>query len=327
MEFAATLPGDSPTYLYVPIQPLSHLEDAVRSITLGDVEIRRLEEFRHESPPGEIQFADYDDAEWQASSHVIPDCDWNVDRTNTVMSHHTWMLMSGGRTILIDTALGNGKSRPNVPAFDNLKTDYLEQLAKVGATPTAVDLVVTTHLHFDHVGWHTRLVDDQWIPTFPNARYLLPRADVEYWSPENDGRVARRGELIMTNVWADSIAPIFEAGLVDVWDEEYVIDENLRLESAPGHTPGNCIVKLTSVDETAVFIGDMCQSAVQFALPEMTSAFDEDPRQARLSRRRVLDWAADRSALVFGGHFGADHAAELGRGAGSVEVRGWRALD
>ena len=293
---------------------------------LGAVEIHRVEELRHEAPVGPEQYAGYDESEWAANADVIEDFDWNADRTAVVRTHHTWVLRSGGRIVLIDTALGNHKSRPNVPAFGHLETDYLRRLGAVGVRPEQVDLVVTTHLHIDHVGWHTRLEDDGWVPTFPNARYLLPRADVQYWDPENDGRYTRVGDTFMANVYADSITPILDACLADQWEGSYVIDENLTVEAAPGHTPGSCVVKLSSGVDKGVFIGDVCHNPVQFRLPHWTSCLDEDRDRARISRRNTLGWAAENRALIFGAHFGQDHAAEVRSVGSGFDVRAWRAL-
>ena len=95
----------------------------------------------------------------------------------------TFVIRSGGRTVLVDTGVGNGRDRPNMPAFDQLQTGFLDALADAGVTPEAVDVVVSTHLHGDHVGWNTRLAGEDFVPTFPNAEYLMARADVDFWDP------------------------------------------------------------------------------------------------------------------------------------------------
>jgi glyoxylase-like metal-dependent hydrolase (beta-lactamase superfamily II) len=83
--------------------------------------------------------------------------------------------------------------------------------ARAGVQPEDVDLVINTHLHTDHIGWNTRLADGAWLPTFPNATYLMPRADVEYWNPANNPNIAGG---VNENAFEDSIAPVLAAGQV-----------------------------------------------------------------------------------------------------------------
>lgn len=145
------------------------------------------------------------------------------------------VLRSEGRTILVDTGVGNHKERPYVPVWNHLDTAFLDNLAAAGVSPDDVDLVINTHLHIDHVGWNTRLDGSTWVPTFPNATYLMPQRDFDFWNPANGHKpAASRGSL---NVFEDSVAPVHQAGLTHLWDETYQIDKNLRLDLAPGHTP------------------------------------------------------------------------------------------
>jgi glyoxylase-like metal-dependent hydrolase (beta-lactamase superfamily II) len=78
-----------------------------------------------------------------------------ADDTMVHAAMQTWVLRSGGRTILVDTAIGNDKTRPAVAAWDHLALDYLGNLARAGVRPEDVDLVINTHLHADHIGWNT----------------------------------------------------------------------------------------------------------------------------------------------------------------------------
>jgi glyoxylase-like metal-dependent hydrolase (beta-lactamase superfamily II) len=297
------------------------------SIRLGNVEITRLEDFSHEVPfPPNVQFAEYDEGNWNEHVSIIPHFDWNADHSCRTMSYQTWVLRSGGRTMLVDTSVGNHKQRPGAPILHDLDTNYLARLAELGTQPEDVDLVIVTHIHVDHVGWNTRLVDGTWVPTFPNARYLLPRPDVVFWDPINAECWDRRGAKSMMGVFEDSITPIIEASLVDVWEDSYVIDENLRLAPAPGHTPGNAVLYLESGEDCGIFIGDAAHSPIQIALPAWNSRFCEDPFRAAASRRKAFGWAAENNALVFACHFGGDHAAEVVETPTGFDVRKWRAL-
>ena len=177
--------------------------------------------------------------------------------------------------------------------------------------------MVNTHLHIDHVGWNTYLDGRTWVPTFPNATYLMPRRDFDFWNPANghEPRLGRGNQ----NVFEDSVAPVHQAGLAELWDGSYRIDKNLRLESAPGHTPGSSVLTLESGPDRALFVGDMVHTALQIMEPDTNSCFCEDPVQARATRHKLLGRAAESNALVFPAHLGGHGAAEVDQGR--LEVR------
>lgn len=232
----------------------------------------------------------------------------------------TWLLRSEGRTILMDTGVGNDKTRPAVDAWDHLQLDYLGNLARAGVRPEDVDLVVNTHLHVDHVGWNTRLMDGAWVPTFPNATYLMPKADFEFWNPANNPDIAGG---INENVFEDSVAPVHAAGQVQLWEEGHTIDAGLRLEAAPGHTPGSSVVKLASGSDRALFAGDLMHTPLQITHPDHNSCFCQDPAQARTTRRRLLGWAADTGALVLPAHFSGHSALEVEHKGSGFAIKKW----
>src|SRR3990172_6003727 len=97
-----------------------------------------------------------------------------------IMSFHSFVVRIKDRVIVVDTCIGNDKDRPNhvILGWNRRRGDYLERLAALGVKPEDVDVVMCTHLHVDHVGWNTRLVNGKWVPTFRNARYVM--ADTEY---------------------------------------------------------------------------------------------------------------------------------------------------
>ncbi|WP_372665942.1 MBL fold metallo-hydrolase [Amycolatopsis kentuckyensis] len=231
------------------------------------------------------------------------------------------VLRSGGRTILVDTGVGNHKERPYSPVWSHLDTGFLGALAAAGVQPEDVDLVVNTHLHVDHVGWNTRLDGRAWVPTFPNATYLMPRRDFDFWNPANEHRPRLgRGNQ---NVFEDSVAPVHEAGLTQLWDGSHRIDADLRLELAPGHTPGSSVLHLESGGDRALFVGDLVHTALQIAEPETNSCFCEDPAAARATRRDLLGQAAETGALVFPAHFGGHGAAQVKRDGTRFAIADW----
>ena len=290
-------------------------------ITLGDVTVVRVEEMH--GPVGmtpEQFFPGSSPGHWREQRELlVPDhLDAETDIVQVAMQ--TWALRSDGRIILIDTGVGNDKSRPAVEAWDHLSLGYLENLAAAGIQPADVDLVVNTHLHVDHVGWNTRLVGGEWVPTFPNATYLMPRADFEYWNPENNHGIVGG---VNENVFEDSVAPVHAAGQVRLWEGSYVIDHNLQLLAAPGHTPGSSVVVLTSGNDKALFACDLLHTPLQVAHPEHHSCFCEDPATAQATRRELLGWAADNTALVLPAHLSGHSALEVARDGGAFEIKGW----
>lgn len=259
--------------------------------------------------------------EWEANADwLVPDF---LDPVTHVVNAaiQTWVLRSGDRTILVDTGVGNHKERPYAPVWSRLDTDFLDNLARAGVQPEDVDLVVNTHLHVDHVGWNTRLEGRSWVPTFPHATYLIPKDDFDFWNPLNGHDPGRgRGNQ---NVFEDSVAPVYEAGQVLLWEDGHRIDRDLWLEPAPGHTPGSAVLKLDSGGDRAVFVGDLLHSPAQIVAPDANSCFCEDPAGARATRRRLLGWAADRNALLVPAHLGGHGAAEVAREGNRFAIREW----
>ncbi len=141
---------------------------------------------------------------------MIPDC-FSKAEEKFIASVHSWVLRTKHNTILIDSCAGNDKHRPSLPRFHQLKLPFLERLATAGVTPESVDFVLCTHLHADHCGWNTRLLDGRWVPTFPNAKYVFSKAEQDHWA----GPAGRQG--FNAGVYADSVLPVVESGGGDRW--------------------------------------------------------------------------------------------------------------
>jgi glyoxylase-like metal-dependent hydrolase (beta-lactamase superfamily II) len=294
------------------------------TIILGDVEITRVFEERRLGLPREFVFPDVDEDLWRRHEDWLAPEFWDTAADEMVASLQSWVVRSEGATILVDTGVGNDRDRPGMPVFDHLDTEYLGNLAAAGVRPEDVDLVVITHVHADHVGWNTRLVDEQWVPTFRSARYLMARADVDYWNPAN-GHATRSGPR-MAGVFEDSVAPVLAAGLADLWEGGHHIDANLSLEPAPGHTPGSAVLRLNSGTDRAAFVGDLLHSPLQIVEPDVCPCLDEDEQGARVSRRRVLDSVADEHTLLLPAHFPSAGAVELRRDGDRYAITEWAAF-
>jgi len=295
------------------------------TITLGNVEIIRVFERQLVQMPRAVVFPDSDPELWRRNADWLEPEFFEAGADELRFSMQSWVLRSEGRTILVDTGIGNAKQRPGMPAFHELDTPYLAELAAVGVAPEDVDVVVCTHVHSDHVGWNTQLVDGEWVPTFGNARYLISRADFDFWDPAN-GHEARSGPR-MASVFEDSVAPVHQAGLTELWDDHYDIDANLRLEPAPGHTPGSAVLWLSSGTDRAAFVGDLLHSPLQVVEPDESSCFDEDETAARATRRRVLAQVADERVLLVPAHLPGAGALEVGAAAGGYTISRWGAFE
>jgi glyoxylase-like metal-dependent hydrolase (beta-lactamase superfamily II) len=294
------------------------------TITLGDVEISRVFERRVTRMPRVVVFPDTDPELWRRNAGWLEPDFFDAGADDVVFSMQTWVLRSEGRTILVDTGVGNGKERPAMPAFHRLDTDFLDSLSAAGVRPDDVDLVVCTHVHGDHVGWNTYRSGDEWLPTFRNARYVISRADFDYWNPAN-GHPTRSGPR-MANVFEDSVAPVHRSGQTVLWEDHHDIDANLRLDPAPGHTPGAAVLTLRSGADRAVFVGDLLHTPLQIVEPAVSPCFDEDEALSRATRRRVLDSIVADNALMLPAHFPAAGAVEVSRDGDGYAIKGWAAF-
>jgi len=230
--------------------------------------------------------------------------DFADERGRLRMSIHALVVETPSRRIIVDTCLGNDKENRRIPTWNRLQTSFLADLAAAGYPRETIDTVICTHLHVDHVGWNTMLVDGSWVPSFPNARYLMGRVEFAHWT----GRDERAD---MPAVLADSVTPVCEAGLVDLVETDHRICDEIGLVPTLGHTPGHVSVRIVSRGEEALITGDFMHHPCQIARPEWSSTADSAPAQAQHTREAMLTRLADAPILVIGTHF-------TGRTAGRV---------
>lgn len=269
---------------------------SIPSWTVGDITVHRIDEVLLPPETGAWLLPD-------ATTDVVSQQDWLrpdfADHEGVLhLDSHGFAFETGGLRVVVDTGIGNGKTREN-PAWHDLRTGYLDNLAAAGFPPDSVDLVVLTHLHTDHVGWNTHEVNGEWVPTFPNARYVTSRTEREFWAAYDMDEPRR-------NMFADSVIPVERAGLLDLVDvrpEGTELAPGLSLLPTPGHTPGHMAVQLTSQDETALITGDCIHHPIQLAHPAIASCVDIDPEQSEQSRHNLLTSLADTGTLVLGTHF------------------------
>jgi len=214
------------------------------------------------------------------------------------------VVQAPGLNLVVDTCIGNDKPRALLGGRA-LQSAFLDSLAEAGCPREAVDVVVCTHLHVDHVGWNTMLVDGGWVPTFPNARYLIGRREYEHWTRDGD----EEQQVIL----GDSVRPVFDQGLATLVEMNHRISPEIRLTPTPGHTPGHVSVLIESGGARAMITGDMLHHPVQFGHPEWSPTFDSDPVAGANMRRAVMEGVAEEPVLVIGTHFAAPTAGHVRR--------------
>ncbi len=278
---------------------------------IGDVDVVRIVEIdQHQD---EISFllegADRDlmlSHGWLAPHFATPE-------GRIKISFQCFLVRSQGLQIMVDTCIGNDRDR-SIPVFHQLQTDFLSDLEVAGAKPETIDVVLCTHLHDDHVGWNTRLVNGRWVPTFPNARYLFAGEEMDHW------QAARaNGEIRETAHFPDSIDPVIQAGLVDRVTPNHRITEEVSLFPTPGHTPGHVAIAISSNGRDAVITGDLMHHPVQIARPEIRANVDMDKDLAALTRQAFVEAQGLSGALVIGTHFCDPTSGRIVR-----DGEGWR---
>jgi len=234
-----------------------------------------------------------------ADSEAIAALDWlqphYVTTEGKLLSTiQAFIIDDGVNRIIVDTCLGADKRRA-LAIWSGLDGPFLANLAAAGYAAETITHVVSTHLHLDHVGWNTRRDNGRWVPTFPNARYVVAHQEWESWKDHQDSDQAE--------VIADSVAPLFEAGRVDLLDWNGPVTKSIRLVATPGHTNGHVSVAIEDGSRRILVTGDTMHHPVQIAHPEWGSPADADPEQARATRRRLVDDATNHDWLLLGTHF------------------------
>jgi glyoxylase-like metal-dependent hydrolase (beta-lactamase superfamily II) len=226
------------------------------------------------------------------------------ERGRLRMSVHALVVETPSRRIVVDTCIGNDKER-SIPTWSRMRRPFLDDLARAGYAPDTIDTVVCTHLHVDHVGWNTTLVDGRWTPTFARARHLVVASELAYWRAhreDDDHRAA----------FVDSVQPVLDAGLVDPVAVDHSVCDEVRFVATPGHTPGHVSVRIASRGEEALITGDFLHHPCQMARPDWGSV-DTDTALARRTRAATLARLAGTRTLMIGTHFAAPCAGRVVR--------------
>lgn len=263
---------------------------------LGGISIDRvIESNSPDFDPYEF-FRETSEADW------APHLEWLQPRAmdpvsgNLIFPMQSYVVRTAHHTILVDACVGNHKDRPGRDNWHQTTgTQYMDGLAAVGLTPEDIDYVMCTHMHTDHVGWNTKLLDGRWVPTFPNAKYVFSQKEYDYWEDLNTRTPLPH--LI------DSVLPIVEAGRAMMVTNDFALDDEVWLEPTPGHTPDHLSIRLSSNGADAVMSGDLMHCPVQCRHPEWTARPDYNPDQATETRRAFMATYCETDVLVCTAHF------------------------
>ncbi len=285
----------------------------MREIAIGDVRITSLIERDGPWREPEVMFPNYDPEVGRRHLAELPPFVFDPASGKMVITYRTFVVRTPRQTVLVDTCTGEDKGYP--APFDFPKQRWLDEFRGNGLSYESIDYVFCTHLHIDHCGWNTRLVNGRWVPTFPNAKYIFHKREYAAWE-----ETIARGEThagSSREVFSMNCLPVVEAGQALLVDDDFALDETFSLTPTPGHSPWHCCVNIRSGGRRAAITGDMAHHVLQLREPSWSTIFDWDPRQAEQSRRRFLGEIADTDILMLPIHFS-------GPAAGHVEADGER---
>ena len=196
--------------------------------------------------------------------------------------------------VLIDTGIGNkyGEKFADIYGVSNAgdPTRLEDGIRHAGFDPADIDIVLNTHLHFDHAGGNTLVRDDaQVVPAFPDARYVVQKGELEFAHSLN--------ERIRASYLAENLDPVSEAELWDLVEGETVVTEGIRVSPTPGHTPFHQSVLIESDGATACYLADVCPTSAHLPLPWIMG-YDLEPLVTLESKRRIWDRASREDWLL-----------------------------
>jgi glyoxylase-like metal-dependent hydrolase (beta-lactamase superfamily II) len=259
------------------------------------------------------------DGPWRRPEDMFPDFDrdiggrhlaelgplvYDAASNRLVITYQTFVVRTPHHTILVDTCTGEDKGY--APPMDFPKQPWLDGFAALGLRFEDIDYVFCTHLHIDHCGWNTRLVNGRWVPTFPRAKYVFHKREYAAWEAAD-----ARGESPPGPDWRSNCRPVVEAGQALMVDDDFALDDTAWLTPTPGHSPCHCCVNIRSGGVRAVVTGDMMHHALQCREPDWSTVFDWDKTMAARSRRQFLSDVADTDALILPVHFPAPTAGRV----------------
>lgn len=285
----------------------------MRQATFGDVTIDRLIEVEGPGYAPNVFFPDATMEGFEGEMDWLMPHFWDVAANTYFRAIQSYVIRTPHHTVLVDACVGAEKERPSSPAWHHLESTWLDQLIGAGVHPEEVNYVLCTHLHADHVGWNTRLENGQWVPTFPNAKYVFHKKEYQHW--ENIGKESG-GQGSQDGCFVDSVLPVMAAGQVALVDSDFEIDDRFTLDPTHGHSPGHVCVDLNANGQHVVMSGDILHHPIQIAYPEWNSRFCIDAEMSRASRTGFVQKHADIDTLLLPAHFASPTMGRIvGNGA------------
>lgn len=268
--------------------------------SLGFLNIERVVEIDRFALPVGFLFPDSNIDDLNPNADCLAPHHVDFETASLLLAIQSMVIKCGPLNILVDTCVGANKHRPARAEWHQLaETAYLSQLATTGLRPEDIDIVFCTHLHADHIGWNTRLENGKWVPTFPNARYLVSRAELAYWI----SREASESGMANHGSFSDSILPILTAQLIDEVDDGYDLGHGLTVRGLPGHTPGGIGLEISRHGYPSVCLcGDAFHTVAQAFQPTWSSRFCSDPEQSHATRLELLARSREDGLIIVPSH-------------------------
>lgn len=212
---------------------------------------------------------------------VVPKIMWSrkvqADEKNFVQAGlNSLLIRTGKHTVLVETGIG-GKLSDKMIKIYGQPAQLLRNLAAAGVTSEDIDVVINTHLHFDHCGWNTVRKADQVVAAFPRAKYYVQRGEWEYSQ--------KPSERDAISYISDNYNPLIESGQMELIEGSREIVPGIRVEEFPGHTAHMQAVIVESSGKTACYISDLIPTSAHLDVP-WVMAFDLFPLDTIASRKR-----------------------------------------
>jgi glyoxylase-like metal-dependent hydrolase (beta-lactamase superfamily II) len=252
-------------------------------ITVGNCEIIPLTDLTMQFP-WSVFFPSLKEEDYEAYRELYPAC---YGDQKYVTDAGAYAVRSGGKTVLVDTGLGPG---PHA-WLGGTAGRLVEDMRAKGVPPESVDIVIHTHLHGDHVGWN--LTDGR--PTFPNATYYAPQADMEYFEAN-----------LASNQQMQLVLPLKEMGKLQTFSGETSLAQGVTTVPTFGHTPGHVSVLVSSGGEKAMIMGDVAHHPMQVDRPDWSPGFDVDGVKAAETRAKVTERLENEGIIAAYCHFPGD---------------------
>jgi glyoxylase-like metal-dependent hydrolase (beta-lactamase superfamily II) len=247
---------------------------------------------------------------------VVPKVLWEKksppdDNNRIRLRANSLLVRANNKIILIETGNGtkwDAKYRAIYKVQDG--DPLLDALARAGVNPGQIDLVINTHLHFDHCGGNTRSANDRVVPTFPNARYVVQRGELEHATNPTDRDRA--------SYFAENFEPITKEQRWDLVDGDREILPGISVARIPGHNADIQAVLLTGGGKTVIFVADLFPTRHHIPLPWIM-AYDLYPLQTLETKRHWLARIIAEQWIVVFGHDPDIPAATLHEHNGKIE--------